>query len=307
MAEPLAISTSWNRARHQSEVGLLAEVHDMGFRRLEAYGHFTPAELEALLHQAPLRGIQIASFHGPCPVAPDERLRAIQGSDPLASLDETRRSIGVEALKGSIDAAKRHGVRAIVVHLGHLDIPSRQGDILRMVAEGGRGTEAHRRLLETAWKEREEAKGPYLEAALRSIHALGKHAAETGVGLGVECRDGYHEIPSLEEMGEILSACDGLPVGYWHDAGHAAKQEYAGFLEQDEYLRRYGDRLLGMHLHDFDGRLDHQAPGEGMVDFHRLAGYLRPETLVTLELNARVPASRIPPALDLLRSCGIRT
>ena len=91
-------------------------------------------------------------------------------------------------------------------------------------------------------------------------------------------------------MGTVLDACDGLPVGYWHDAGHGAKLEYCGFLEHEEYLRRYGDRLVGMHVHDTQGARDHRAPGQGGTDFAMLAKYVRPDTILTLELHADVLA-----------------
>src|SRR5438477_8469410 len=98
--------------------------------------------------------------------------------------------------------------------------------IFDVVARTGPGSDEHERMRDQAWAEREAAKGPHLDAALRSIVAIGEHAAGTGVRIGVECRDSYHEIPSLDEFASVLEACDGLPVGYWHDAGHGAKLAY---------------------------------------------------------------------------------
>jgi hypothetical protein len=125
------------------------------------------------------------------------------------------------------------------------------------------------------------------------------------VQLGLECRDGYHEIPSLDEFSEVLAACHGLPVGYWHDAGHGAKLEYLGFVSHEDYLRRYGSSLVGMHIHDFrDGR-DHQAPGQGTTDFAMLGRYLREGTIRTLELSRTVTAGQITQALDVLEPLGV--
>jgi sugar phosphate isomerase/epimerase len=139
---------------------------------------------------------------------------------------------------------------------------------------------------------------------LRSIRALGEHARSTSVSLGVEARDGYQEIPSLDEIADVLTACEGLPVYYWHDAGHGAKLEYGGFVEHEEYLRRYGDRMLGMHIHDTRDHHDHQAPGQADTDFAMLARYLRPETIKTLELNQRATPEQIARAVELLRAVG---
>jgi sugar phosphate isomerase/epimerase len=99
----------------------------------------------------------------------------------------------------------------------------------------------------------------------------------------------------------VFAACDGLPVGYWHDAGHGAKLAYAGFVDaHEDYLRRYGDRLVGMHIHDTRGPRDHRAPGQGDTDFSMLARYLRADTIRTLELHPSVTASEISQGLELL-------
>jgi sugar phosphate isomerase/epimerase len=116
----------------------------------------------------------------------------------------------------------------------------------------------------------------------------------------VECRDGYHEIPSLDEFADVFAATEGLPVGYWHDAGHGAKLAYGGFLEHEEFLRRYGDRLVGMHVHDTLNGRDHLAPGLGQTDFEMLARYLQPSTIKTLELNRGNTPAQISHGLEIL-------
>ena len=94
---------------------------------------------------------------------------------------------------------------------------------------------------------------------------------------------------SIAALALVLAACGGLPVGYWHDAGHGAKLDYLGFLEHEEFLRRYGPRIVGMHIHDTRAGRDHLAPGQGSTDFDMLARYLLPDTIRTLELNRVVP------------------
>ena len=45
-------------------------------------------------------------------------------------------------------------------------------------------------------------------------------------------------------------------------------------------------RLLGFHLHDVsDDGHDHQAIGDGHVDFEMISGFWRPEHLLVLELG----------------------
>lgn len=297
--EPIGLSTSWNGPGSSLEA-LLDQHRSLGFRRLEAYQHFTPKELAELGQLARARDMEIASLHSPCPVPLTPQGERSRWTDGLASTTTTEREFAVDAIKRTVDAAAEVGARAIVVHLGNTGVTSRQGLIFDAVNRLGRLSDEHRRLRDEVWAEREARKGPHLDAALVSIRALGEHALGTGVQIGVECRDGYHEIPSLDEFADVLGATDGLPVGYWHDAGHGAKLEYGGFVEHEEYLRRYGDRLVGMHVHDTLGARDHLAPGMGETDFDMLARYLRPEVLKTLELTSSVTPTQISAALEWL-------
>ncbi|MBA2446938.1 MAG: sugar phosphate isomerase/epimerase [Chloroflexi bacterium] len=301
---PFGLSTSWNGTRHHRPADVVAEHRQLGFRRLEAYAHFTPDQLRELGQAAREAGVEITSLHSPCPIPVDDQGGRARWGDWLASTVEAERTYAVEWVKRTIDAAAELGARGIVIHLGNTGVFSRQGAVFESVARHGRGSEQHRALVAQAWTERENRKGPHLEAGLRSIRALGEHARGTSVSLGVEARDGYHEIPSLDEVADVLTACEGLPVYYWHDAGHGAKLEYGGFVEHEEYLRRYGDRMLGMHIHDTRDHHDHQAPGQADTDFQMLARYLRPETIKTLELNARVTPDQITRAVELLHEVG---
>jgi sugar phosphate isomerase/epimerase len=294
MIEPIGLSTSWN-GPGASPDRVLDEARGLGFRRIEAYSHFTPEGLENLAAQAKARGMHIGSLHGPCP-APSPMI-----GDWLASTNPSDRARSVDAHKRSIDAAVEVGAKAVVIHLGNTGVISRQPALFQTIATYGRNSPQHTELRERAWTEREAAKGAALQAALESITALGQHALGTSVRLGVEIRDGYHEIPSFDEFAAVLQACDGLPVGYWHDAGHGAKQEYLGLFSHETYLQRYASTLIGMHIHDTrDGR-DHMAPGTGDTDFAMLARYLTdPAAIRTLELNRAVQARDISGALDLL-------
>jgi sugar phosphate isomerase/epimerase len=299
VTEPIGLSTSWNGPGASPDV-LLDQHRALGFRRLEAYAHFTSDGLAALAARARERDVEIASLHAPCPVPSGPNGYAAPIGDTLASTDPADRRRAVDAHRGTIDAAVAVGAKAIVVHLGNSGAASRQPQLFDTIARHGRLSDEHLRLRDRAWQEREATKAAHLDAALDSIRALGEHARGSGVTLGVECRDGYHEIPSLDEFRDVLAACQGLPVGYWHDAGHGAKLDYLGFLEHEEFLRRYGPRLVGMHIHDTQSGRDHLAPGKGTTDFNMLARYLQPGTIRTLELNRRVETSEISWALDLL-------
>ena len=293
MTEPIGLSTSWN-GPGSNPAHLLEQGRGLGFRRIEAYAHFTLDGLRALAAAAAQHGMHIGSLHGPCPVAPAPT------GDWLASTNPSESSRAVDAHRRTIDAAAEVGAKAIVVHLGNSGAGSRQASIFDTIGRYGRLSDEHVHLRDAAWRDREASKGPHLDVALNNIRALGEHALGTGVRLGVECRDGYHEIPSLDEVAQVLAAGAGLPVGYWHDAGHGAKLDYLGFLEHEEFLRRYGTQIVGMHIHDTRNGRDHLAPGQGSTDFSMLGRYLRPDTIRTLELHRTVATADISRALDLL-------
>lgn len=304
VTEPIGLSTSWNGPGSNPE-RLLEQDRGLGFRRVEAYAHFTHDALRALAAAAASHDMHIGSLHGPCPVPSGPGGYPAPIGDWLASTNPSERARSVDALRGTIDAAVEVGARAIVVHLGNSGAVSRQGALFDAIARYGRLSDEHLRLRDSAWQEREAAKGAHLEAALESIRALGEHALGSGVRLGLECRDGYFEIPSLDEFAEVLSVCDGLPVGYWHDAGHGAKLDYLGFVQHEDFLRRYGQHIVGMHIHDTRAGRDHLAPGVGDTDFGMLGRYLLPETIRTLELNRMVTPTEITCALDLLEPLGV--
>lgn len=299
MTEPIGLSTSWNGPGTSPE-RVLDQHRDLGFRRVEAYAHFTLDALRNLAAAATVRDMHIGSLHAPCPVPTGSNGYPAPIGDWLASTNPAERIRSVDAHKATIDAAVEVGAKAIVVHLGNSGAVSRQATIFDTIDRHGRLSPEHLRQLDAALQEREAATGPHLQAALDSIRTLGEHARGTGVRLGVECRDSYHEIPSLDEFAAVFEATSGLPVGYWHDAGHGAKLDYLGALEHEEFLRRYGELIVGMHIHDTRKSRDHLAPGQGNTDFSMLAGYLRPDTMRTLELHRVATVAEISHALDLL-------
>lgn len=55
------------------------------------------------------------------------------------------------------------------------------------------------------------------------------------------------------------------------DIGHDAR---SGFKER-EVLLRHSDRVRHMHLHDYNGKSDHQVPGTGLVDIPSMLEFAR--------------------------------
>ena len=67
-----------------------------------------------------------------------------------------------------------------------------------------------------------------------------------------------------------------------------------GLIEHRRQLADNAGRLLGFHLHDVDAEgHDHQAIGEGSIDFGMVREFFRPEHLFVIELSPRVPVEGV--------------
>lgn len=89
----------------------------------------------------------------------------------------------------------------------------------------------------------------------------------------------------MDEIAELLSEVPGSTVGYWHDVGHAEIQQRLGFGLHEEWLSRFKDRMIGIHLHAVFGISDHHAPGRGELNSKMLVRYLPPGIVKVCELG----------------------
>jgi len=259
----------------------------MGFQAVEVgIADAVPFNLKRTQAAFAKTGLRVVSVHNVCSE------RSLDGAnrrgDWLASTDDERRREGVDATLESIANARALGASTVVLHLGSLPIEAKweKQALLDKLSRGG-AAEAERLEVSRAEivAEREPLARPRLEAACRSLEEL--LARSSDIRLGLECRLGWHELPNVEEVGELLRRFPDPRVGYWHDVGHAVIQDFLGLGERHEWLRRYGTRTIGVHLHDVrEGSRDHYPPGLGEVDFRRVLALLPREALRVMEISA---------------------
>jgi sugar phosphate isomerase/epimerase len=149
--------------------------------------------------------------------------------------------------------------------------------------------------------ERDRHKPEHLENLLYSLDRLLPVAEKQGVLLGLENRYHYHELPGLDDFGEIFAKFKGAPIGYWHDTGHAHANETLGLIPKNFLLQTYGNRLIGIHLHDAVGLDDHLPPGAGEIDFQALKPYLKSDTIKVIELKPGIPAAEVLEGIRFVR------
>jgi sugar phosphate isomerase/epimerase len=187
--------------------------------------------------------------------------------------------------KRTIETAASLNARAVVLHCGRVEIHSRTVELIALYERGVRDTSAYMQIRSEIIEERRQNAGPYLESALKSLAELNDFALEKNILLGIETRYYYREIPSVEEIGIILDRFKDSAIHYWHDTGHAQLMENLGLCGHDEFLKRYGRAMIGVHAHNILGCYDHQPPIRGDFDFTRLNPYLKDGLIAIIEAH----------------------
>ncbi len=296
-------STMWARHNFPGLPEFFEACRRMGFKSVELNHQVDSAMLGAIdAAQKPL-----SSLHEPCPA--DISVEDLRSRDWLiSSPDEDCRRQGVEAIKHSVDLARSLRLPVIVVHAGMVSTDMILEQSLRKLFEAGQGDSAEyhsvkQELVDT----RRRLIAARFESAKRSLRELLDYAAPLGIRLGLENRFHYYDIPSLDEMGELLSLADEGQVGFVYDVGHAEHLSRLGFYDHEDWLRRYSSRIIEVHLHDTRGLHDHLAPGLGEIDFDMVAQYLPHSAIRTLELQPWNTPEQVKAALDHLARHGCIT
>jgi len=291
----LAISTSWNAYRFDDGEKLLFEISQLGFTAIELSFNLSSKMVDEIADSAPRLRISIGSLHNYCPV-PDglSRKQALPDYYSLSSLDKEERFLAVKYAKHSIDTANRLGAKVVVLHCGRVEVADCTRQLIDLYNQGKNNSPEFLELKEKMIRERALESGKFLAQALISIEELNAYALIKNVLLGIETRFYYREIPNLDEIGVILNKFNsGSQVYYWHDTGHAQLMENLGLAKHKDFLERYGQRLIGVHLHDISGCQDHLAPLRGQIDFNILKPYLKQSTLKVIEAHHPATAEEL--------------
>lgn len=253
--------------------------------------------------------LPVTSVHQPAPWS-----RHVDGRGNshcnLASTDPDERRVAVEYALASIEWSGRIGADRLVVHLGQVtDVAAQFEEELEMrrLYDAGRADDERLpELRERAIRLRREQAEPYVEQARASLEELVRAAEKHRVAIGLENRYHYHEIPHVDEYGQLLDGFVLEQAGYWHDVGHAEVLHRLGFIDRHSWLAEHASRCIGAHLHDVIGIGDHRSPGDGDVDWSYVVQGVRHLPGYTLEINQHQPDEQVASAPRFLEGIGLR-
>jgi len=277
---------------------MIREILDLGFERVEL-GHGIRLSLMEGVFRAVEKGLcTFSSLHNFCPL-PIEITRASPDCYKFSSPDERERERALKHTFQTIDFAVRLGAPNVVLHLGRTPIDDYTDKLIRYAEVGMANSRDFVRVKLDCIRRRERDAEPFFKRAMSCLKRVSDYAAEKGIRLGVESRHSFEEIPSEQEMMEVLDQFDPPTVGYWHDFGHVQVKHNLGFLDHVEWMEQVSPRLIGCHLHDtqWPGR-DHMAPFSGDVDYDALLKFLPEDTLFVFEMSPRRTVEEITEARE---------
>lgn len=302
----LGVSTAIRSEVSDSGAEIIETILDLGVRQVELEYRITEPMLREILPFWKRGEIEVLSVHNFLPMPEGiASEKAIPDFFSLSSPDAESRMLGLKYAKRTLEWAEELGAKAMVLHMGKIPMGNVMDRLKRLYDDNKIGSpEGQAYIIEQ--KAIRAEKGPaHLEAGLKSIDVIAREADRRKIRVGLECRYNIMDFPNLPEFKILFEKFAGSPLRYWHDVGHAATQENLGLTKQKDFLENFGPLLVGTHLHGCNGYHDHEAPGQGDVDYGALRKFLKPETLRIIETHHRATQEELLKGIEFLKEQGI--
>ncbi len=302
------ISTAWKSPDILDGDVLIDELEKTGVPGIELDYRITSQGLEQIKKRLGNGSLQVLSLHNYCPYPEPLPIEHASGDGySLASIDESERQLAIQYSIRTLRQAHDLGAKAVVFHLGRVAIDRENERWFELFRNGHFADEQGRQFFQSKLQERSRAKAPYFEALLKSLDQLNQEAEHLSLWIGIENRYYYDQLPNYEEIGELLDRFARGRIGYWHDTGHAQTAETFGLAQHEQFLRRYGKQLIGIHLHDAQnsGYNDHFAPGSGLIDFDMIRRFLPEQAIRIIEVHPKVSLDELKQGIAFLKQKGI--
>jgi len=298
----VALSTMWGVDQEGPFEDTFEAAHAIGVSRFELNHRVTTEVFE----QFEYNKHYVSSVHDPCcsTFSFDEQKK----HDLLiSSLDEEKRKQGVEIACRSIDLACSLGAKSVVLHPGSIVCDrSKDNKLRKLYEQGQKDTLEFAQVRAEMLEQRKQLVSPHMLQVMKSLQEILEYNANCkGVSVALENRYRFFDLPLPDELEEMLALGDGHTLGFQYDIGHAVALDELGLVRHEEWLERFGTRMIGVHIHDVRGITDHLVPGQGSVNYGKIADYLPDNCLKTLEIGPQATIEEIAEGLDILTSAGI--
>ncbi len=300
----LAISTMYNALEQPDGAAMFDALKDLGFENIALSRHLTLEQVEQLkpmfreIGQAHLPVIQ-----NYCPILPGTTQSDVDKDKvQLASLDNDERKEAIRKTIQTMQLAIDMEIPTVILRLGEVDTYNRSYLMTDLYNYGEREFEAlNKKVTEaTEWRKRKEAK--HHDAALRSLDELNEAALRLELNIAIENRPQYFQIPNFDEVGLFFDEFYGSPMRYWHDVGHAALQEKLGLCWSQEWIKTYGEHLIGVTLHDLQELDPYHPPGTGDLDWDETFAQIPNEAVKVIEIKY-IDSEEVTQARELCETC----
>jgi sugar phosphate isomerase/epimerase len=279
---------------------MLREIRSLGFEYAELSHGIRISLLPGIFEAVDAGEIKISSLHNFCPL-PMGVNYAAPNIFKFTAYDQRERINAFKHSQKTLETAARLKARAVVLHMGCIDMGDPTDSLLDQVKDGDRDSDSYVRRCEAVLKKRERRKEEVQTLAFEILEKLADEAEKLGLVLGIENRESLKEIPFEADFPQWMEKFNRPGVGYWHDCGHAQIKENLGVLKHSLFLECMAPRLAGMHIHDVEppGH-DHRPPGAGMIDFAALKPMIKPETIKVFELSPHLKTEEVQQGVQFI-------
>ncbi len=295
-----ALSTMWGIDQPIPFNETFLQARSIGFCRFELNHKVS----KSIYKQFDSNQFYISTVHEPCPASYTYDERKSRDLE-ISSSDESLRLKSIDMIKRSIDLACSLGSKSVVIHPGAIaGDHSRDYQLRQLYKNGQKGSVAYESLKTEMIAHRAQMAPPYLERVMQSLAEIIEYAKDTHITLALENRYRYYDIPLPDEMEQLLDLCKEDWFGFQYDTGHAQTLDVLGLVDSNEWLTRFANRMIGVHLHDVIGTTDHQVPGRGEIDFKKIAPFIPGTALRTVEVNPQASLQELAAGLEVLAESG---
>src|SRR5580704_644427 len=198
-----ALSSCWNSKRHTDGRAMLREIRDLGFEWAELSHGIRISLLPGIFEAVDAGEIKISTLHNFCPLpigvnhaAPN--LYLFSSTDPRERDNAYRHSIK------TLDTAVRVKAKAVVLHMGKIEMKEYTDKLLEMARDGKNETPKYAMLCADLMDKREQKKEKNVEMANEMLGRLADQAESRGLVLGIENRAALEEIPLESDFSFLM-------------------------------------------------------------------------------------------------------